>query len=176
MMDDLTVVGVEIGQIRDGVQSFDTGDIPKIADLKATVRNNSSSRTLHVSTLLGGYDYDVAAQRLNITFREPHPTVSFRLSPFTPPVQTTVLPGETKVLEFTIPLTARIIRGFGERAPGVKAIDATGVKEVVATFVYGVAPLRQSSPLPQAGLRRATQTSLPIEPPPKPYPAQRTDE
>ena len=149
MADTLKVLNVDIEDIREGAESFDTGFVPTIADLKITLRNNSSSATLHVSKLLGGIEYDESLRRLNLRFQEPDPLVTYRISAFTPKIQDTLSPGETKVFEFTVPLTARVISGLGDTSPGVKQIDATNVKEVVAAFSYGTSPLR-----PPIGKRR----------------------
>jgi hypothetical protein len=141
--DTLKVISVEIVNIRGGAESFDTGFVPKVADLKITLRNESSTKSLHVSKLLGGFEFDQASRRLSLSFQEPDPLVTYRTSPFTPPIDDTLAPGETKIFEFTVPLTARVISGFGSTSRGVKQIDATNVKEVVAAFSYGTAPLRR---------------------------------
>jgi hypothetical protein len=141
--DTLKIIHVDIEDIRDGAESFDTGFVPKVADLKITLRNDSSSTTLHVSKLLGGFEYDETLRSLNLSFQGPDPLVTYRTSPFTPPIEDTLTPGETKIFKFTVPLTAQVISGFGSTSPGVKQIDASNVKEVVAAFSYGTAPLRR---------------------------------
>jgi hypothetical protein len=158
--DTLTIISIGIAQIRDGAESFDTGIIPKIVDLNITLHNDSSTTTLHVSKLLGAYDYEEALQRLNIDFREPDPLITYRTSPFTPPLQDVLAPGETKIFQFTLPLTVRVVSGFGATSPGVKQIDASKVKEVTATFAYGTAPLRPPSSGFQAQVLTASLTGV----------------
>jgi hypothetical protein len=154
----LHIVNADITRIRDGSQSFDTGEIPKLAELSVTFRNDSPSDTIHVSTLLGGFAYSESEHCLEVTFREPDSALSYRTSPFTPPIQDSLMPGETKTLNFTIPLTARVISGPASASSGVRVIDASAVKKVTVAFVYGKSPLRRASAGLQARLHQTTHT------------------
>ena len=146
MADELTIVSADLTDIRKGPPSVETGESATIANLVVTVRNESPTQTLHVSKLLGGYEYDADARELSLTLREPDTVLTLRTSPFKPPLQEAILPGQTKVLNFTIPLSARFISGFGKSSVGIRHSDASQVVRVKLSAAFSTAPLRAATP------------------------------